>query len=65
MSMVRERIEDLMRECVEDAQRLLQESRSGLPSLEATATIAAALFEARWTTGVHRLYAVVGMRQPD
>ena len=56
MPVVREMAEDLMRECLEDAQRLLQEARSGLPSLEAVSTLAAALFEARWVAGVRRLY---------
>jgi hypothetical protein len=58
--------EDLMRGCLEDAQRLLQEARSGLPSLDAVSTLAAALFKARWAAGVRRLYdAVTGVKSSN
>jgi excisionase family DNA binding protein len=56
MSVVREMSEDLMRECLEDAERIMQERWGGMSSREATATVAAALFEARWAAGVRLLY---------
>jgi hypothetical protein len=66
MAVVREMTEDLMHECLDDAEGIMREHWGITPSREATVTLAAALFEARWAAGVRRLYdAATGAKRSD
>jgi hypothetical protein len=56
MAVLREMAEDLMRDCLDDAERIVRERWGSTPSREATATLAAALFEARWAVDMRLLY---------
>jgi hypothetical protein len=66
MSAVGEITERLMRDCLDDAERIMRDRWGGVPSREAAVVLAAALFEARWAAGVRRLYdAATGAKRSD
>ncbi len=59
MSAVGEITERLMRDCLDDAERIIRDRWGSPPNREAVVTMAVALFEARWRAGYTRLYQAV------